>query len=223
VDITHSIAQFNIPHAAFVLKSVFRDFPKSTVHLVSVNAPSRQPDRLIAIKLEEHYFVGVDSGLFPLISEKEPSVVVELRPDASFSPVFPDRTVLAVAAVALASGGNIYNLGKQVKGINKMLNRQLRVTEEQISGHVVHVDHYGNVITNISREIFEKVRNERKFVIHVGRESLDQVSSLYQEVDNGDCVALFNSSGYLEIAINQGNASELLGLGFDSPVTIEFS
>lgn len=223
VDITHRIDQFNIPHAAFVLKSVFRDFPKGTVHLVSVNSPSREPDKLIAIKLEEHYFVGTDCGIFPLLSDKEPSVIVELRPDPSFSPVFPDRSTLAVAAVSLASAGNIYNLGVQLKSIKKMLNRQLKVTRDQISGHVVHVDHYGNLLTNIPRGIFEEVRNNRNYIIHFGVETLDQVMESYQGVENGDCMALFNSNGVLEIAISQGNASELLGIAFDSPVTISFN
>src|SRR6478735_8099236 len=96
VDITHNIDLFNIPHAAFVLGSVFRDFPKGTVHLVSVNSPNREKDRMIAIKLEEHYFVGSDTGIFSLLSDKEPMVVVELRPDYSnYSAVFPDRSLLA--------------------------------------------------------------------------------------------------------------------------------
>ena len=223
VDITHRIDQFNIPHAAFVLKSVFRDFPKGTVHLVSVNAPSREPDRMIAIKLEEHYFVGADCGLFPLLSEKEPTVMVELRPDSKFSQTFPDRSLLATAAVSLASAANIYNLGPQVKGIKKMLNRQLKVTREQISGHVVHVDHYGNLITNIQKEVFDQIQNNRSFIIHFGVETLDLLMETYQGVENGDCLALFNSNGVLEIAISQGNASELLGMGFDSPVTISFN
>jgi S-adenosylmethionine hydrolase len=178
---------------------------------------------MIAIKLEEHYFVGADCGLFPLLSEKEPTVIVELRPDASFSQTFPDRSLLATAAVSLASAANIYNLGQQVKGIKKMLNRQLKITREQISGHVVHVDHYGNLITNIPREAFETVRKDRSFIIQFGVEALDQVMDSYQGVENGDCLALFNSNGMLEIAISQGNASELLGMAFDSPVTIGFN
>ncbi|MBX9851039.1 MAG: SAM-dependent chlorinase/fluorinase [Cytophagaceae bacterium] len=221
VDISHSIEQFNIPHAAFVLRSVFRDFPKGTVHLVSVNAPGGEKDKMIAIKLEEHFFVGVDNGLFSLLSEKDP-VVIELRPDANFSPVFPERTVLASAAVSLASGISIYNLGKQQGGVRKMLNRQLKVTSGQLSGHIVHVDNYGNLITNISKEMFEGIRDGRNFIIHFGMEKMDSIAESYDGVDNGDCLILFNSIGMMEIAISQGNAAQLLGLGFDSAVTISF-
>lgn len=222
VDITHSIEHFNIPHAAFVLRNVFRDFPKGSVHLVSVNSPTSEKNKMIAVKLEEHYFVGADNGLFSLLSDKDVFAAVELRPDASYSPVFPDRSLLASAAVSLASGKNMYDLGKQIQGVRKMLNRQLKVNKEQVSGHVIHVDNYGNLITNISREIFEKFRNNRSFVIHFGMETLDTLAESYDSVDNGDAMALFNSSGYLEIAISQGNASSLLGMSYDSPVTIAF-
>jgi hypothetical protein len=178
---------------------------------------------MIAVKLEEHYFVGADNGLIPLLSDKDPMVVVELRPEPGFSPVFPDRTLLANSAVSLASAGNIYNLGMQIREIKKMLNRQLKVTREQISGHIIHVDHYGNLISNITREVFDKVANGRSFRVNFGMEELDQLSESYDDVDNGDCMALFNSTGNLEIAISQGNASELLGMGYDSPVAITFN
>ena len=171
VDISHDISHFNIAHAAFVLRSVFRDFPKGTVHLISVNAPNKEKEKLVAVKLEEHYFVGIDNGLFSLLSEKSPSVIVELTKDAAYHNAFPEKTILSSTAVSLASGISIYNVGKQVTNIKEMLNRQLRVTKSQIFGHVIHIDHYGNAITNIS----------------------------------------------------QGNASELFGLDYDSPVNIEFT
>lgn len=223
VDITHSIEHFNIPHAAFVLKSVFKDFPKGTVHLVSVNAPSMEKDKLVAVKMEDHYFVGVDNGLFSLLQENSPLpiIIIELNKD-TLSPIFPEKTVLASAAVALASGISIYNLGNQIPSLKQMLNRQLRITKYQISGHVIHVDNYGNLITNISQEVFEKQRESKKFTINFAREILDGIVSTYESTDNGDCLALFNSNGYLEIAISQGNASELLGMSFDSPVNIFF-
>lgn len=222
VDITHSIEHFNIPHAAFVLRSVFRDFPKGTVHLVSVNTSTSEKNKMIAIKLEEHYFVGADNGLFSLLSDKEPTAAVELRPDTSYSSVFPDRSVLAQAAVSLASGITLYNLGKEIPELKKMRNRQLKINKEQIGGHVIHVDTYGNLITNISREVFDKMRDGRNYSIHFGMETLDNLVESYDSVDHGDALAMFNSNGYLEIAICEGNGSSLLGLSYDSPVMISF-
>jgi S-adenosylmethionine hydrolase len=223
VDISHDISHFNIAHAAFVLRSVFRDFPKGTVHLVSVNAPSREQEKLVAVQLEEHFFVGIDNGLFSLLSEKGPSIVVELTKDAAYNNAFPEKTILSSTAVSLASGISIYNVGKEVKSIKEMLNRQYRTTKNQIMGHVIHIDHYGNAITNISRELFERERKERSFTIAFARETIDVISDSYESMDNGDCIVMFNSMGLLEIAISQGNASELFALDQDSPVKIEFS
>lgn len=223
VDITHHIEHFNIAHAAFVLKSVFKDFPKGTVHLVSVNSPSLDKDKMVAVKLDDHYFVGVDNGLFSLLSDnyQVPIIVVELNKESQSS-IFPEKTVLATAAASLASGTAIYSLGKQLLNIKQMLNRQLRITKHQISGHVIHVDNYGNLITNISFEVFEKAKEDRKYTFSFAREIIDTLSTSYDSTDSGDCIVLFNSNGYLEIAICQGNASELLGLSYDSPVNIFF-
>ena len=222
VDITHHIEHFNIAHAAFVLKSVFKDFPKGTVHLVSVNSPTMDKDKMVAAKIEDHYFVGIDNGLFSLLSDNQsPIIVVELSRDSSSS-VFAEKSVLAGAAVSLASGVAIYNLGKQLLQVKQMLNRQLRITKHQISGHVIHVDNYGNLITNISFETFEKAKEDRKYTFSFAREIIDTLSTSYDSTDNGDCIVLFNSNGFLEVAICQGNASELLGLSYDSPVNVFF-
>ena len=222
VDITHHIDHFNISHAAFVLRSVYKDFPKGTVHLVAVNSPVKEADKLMAFKFEDYYFVGVDNGLFSLLSDKPiMPVAVELQRDA-ISGIFPERSVLAGAAVSLASGASIYNLGKQVEQMKLMLNRQLRITKNQIVGHVIHVDHYGNLMTNISRDIIEEVRNNRQFTVAFGREMVDSIVTSYNSLDHGDVMALYNSNGFLEITLSLGNAAELLGLGYDSAVTVSF-
>lgn len=223
VDISHDIERFNVPHAAYVLRSVYKDFPKGTVHLVAINSPNNEQDKLLAVKFEEHYFVGVDNGLFSLLSDKPiMPIAIELNRD-SMANIFPERTVLATAAVSLASGMQIYNLGIQVAAMKQMLNRQIRVTKNMIAGQVIHVDGYGNLVTNITLDSFVKVSDERSFEIIFGRESLDKISTTYDITDHGDVLAVFNSSNLLELAISLGNASELLGLAYDSPVRIMFT
>jgi len=222
VDISHEIDHFNIAHGAFVLGSVFRDFPKGTVHLVAINTQSKNKDRLVAVKMEEHFFVGADNGIFSLISEKMP-IVVELIYDKTNITSFPERNILANTAVALASGASLYDQGKQLQeGLNKKLNRQTRVTKNKIEGHVAHKDIYGNLITNIDLDTFLSVRQDRKFYVNFGRESVERIYDTYSKVDEGDCIAIFNSMNLLEIAIVNGNGSELLGLDYDSPISIEF-
>jgi len=222
IDITHEIEHFNIPHAAYVMRNVFRDFPKGTVHLVCVNMPVSGREKIVAIKLEEHYFVGVDNGFFSLLSDKQPTVAVELRKDDKYSPVFPEKSLLATSAVALASGSSIYNMGIELPGLTNMLLQQVKITKNQIWGKVIHVDHYGNLVTNITRDMFHQVYDNRPYSVMFSRESVESISDSYNKVESGECVVLFNSSGNMEIAICHGNASELLGLQYDSQVQIRF-
>jgi S-adenosyl-L-methionine hydrolase (adenosine-forming) len=222
VDLSHEIEHFNLAHAAFVLRSVFRDFPKGTVHLVSVHAPQHSKDRMIAMKVEEHYFVGIDNGLFSLVTDKQPTAIIELIKDAAFQPTFPEKTILSSTAVSLASGISIYNVGRQITEFKQMLNRLPRINKEGIFGSVIHIDTYGNLITNISKEAFDKVRKDRNFIVSFARETTDVISESYESKENADCVVVFNSLGLLEIAISQGSATALLGLGYDSPVQVNF-
>ena len=224
VDITHHIEPFNAMHGAYVLRSVFRDFPKGTVHLVSVNNPTGKEDRLLAMKLEDHFFVGSDNGIFSLLSDKI-SLMVELKKDITnnnFHPTFPEKTTLAAAAAALANEVSIYNLGPQVTEIKTMINRQPRTSKEQILGSVIHVDNLGNLITNISKEQFYQLCDNRGFKITFSRDELSTISETYHDVENGDSLAVFNSSGLLEISMRQGKASQLLGMDVESPVNIIF-
>ena len=219
IDISHQIEHFNIAHGSFVLKSVFRDFPQNTVHLVAVNSvgPSREP--YIAMRLENHFFVGTDNGLLGLLSEQEPEEIVKLT---SSSTTFPAKDIFAPAAVSLAQGAALSALGKPTEKFKKMIPRQVKVTQTQISGNVVQVDGYGNLITNIDKQTFETLNANNSFRIVFGREISESVHQSYHDTDYGDCFLLFNSLGLLEIGINNGNAYELLGLDYDSPVNVHF-
>ncbi len=224
IDISHDIEPFNLAHGAFVLGSVFRDFPSGTVHIVGVHAPGNVQERFIAVRLEEHYFIGNDNGIFALISDKSPAVIVELVYDSNLAGSFPEKNIFAPAAAALANGKAIYDMGRQVMELNKMHFRSVRQTKNNIQGHVIHVDNYGNAITNIKREDFERFRNGRSFKIYFSRETVDHIQTSYSsEIDEGNPILIFNSSGYLEIGLKKAHAGKLLGLRYDAPVQIEFT
>jgi S-adenosylmethionine hydrolase len=222
VDISHDIEPCNLAQASFVLKNIFRDFPEGTVHLMGVNSSNTPDDQFLALKIEEHYFVGNNNGLWGLISDEEASAVVDLN---SLKPVhssFPAKDILAPAAAKLASNTSIQDLGKPVDEYKRMLSRRAKATKQQITGHVIHVDHFGNLITNIPQTDFDILSKGKKFQIKFGREKMIKVHGGYKTVDNGDCFLLFNSIGFLEIGINNGNAAQLLGMEYDSPVIISF-
>ncbi|MBC6698104.1 SAM hydrolase/SAM-dependent halogenase family protein [Hymenobacter puniceus] len=222
LDITHAIEPFNIAHALHVLQAVFRDFPAGTVHLVGVNDLGGSRAAWQAARFQDHYFVAADNGLLALLCDGQPDELVALaplaRPTAS-----PTRDLLAPAAVHLAQGGMLQDLGSLTTDLYSLLNRQVRLQDHRITGHVVHVDHYGNLITNITRSAVEVIGRDRACAIHFARETVRSIASHFQDADPGEAVCIFNSQDQLCIGINQGNASELLGLHFDSQVDIRFA
>jgi hypothetical protein len=221
-DVSHSVASCDIAHGAFVLRSVFRDFPKRTTHLIGVNATGNRGDGYLAVQLEDHYFVGCDNGIFGLISARPFQGIVELNTVNAVASSFPERDILAPAAARLASGIALADLGVARTEIRRLTDRSARTTRRQISGHVIRVDHFGNLITNIEKEAFDTLSAGKGYTLQLGTEKLRKINSAYNQVEPGDCFALFNSLGWLEIGVNKGNASELLGLQYDSPVIITF-
>lgn len=219
VDLSHKIMPCDIAHGAYVLKSVFRDFPKGTVHLVGVDSTGNRGDIYLAVQLEDHFFVGVDNGLFGLISDQNHQQAVQLN---SMESTFPEKDILAPAAARLASGDPITTLGKPLTAYRKMLNRQVKATKRIIAGHVIRVDNFGNLVTNISKHDFDILSKGRNYVVQFGGEKFKRIHATYAQADQGDCFLIFNSVGLLEIGIYKGNASELLGLQYDSPINITF-
>ncbi len=222
VDISHNVAACDIAHGAFLLQSVFRDFPKGTVHLVGVDTIGNPGDLFIALQLEDNYFVGVDNGLFGLISTKAHQQVVTLNTINALESTFPEKDILAPAAAKLASGVSITNLGTPMTTFKKMINRHVKATRKQIAGHVIRIDHYGNLITNIPKIDFDILSKGKNFTIQFGGEKFKRIHTNYNQAEQGDCFLIFNSNGFLEIGIYKGNASELLGLIYDSPINITF-
>src|SRR5690606_21921286 len=134
----------------------------------SINAAEAR--KFIALSLEDHLFIGADNGLFSLISDKNPAEIVTL-PFRSSS--FPSRDILADAAAQAASGKPLSELGETADDYHRMIGRHLRATRKQISGHVIRVDHYGNLITNIEQAVFNTLNKDNDFTIIVGRERLN--------------------------------------------------
>ncbi len=222
VDISHKIAACDIAHGAFVLKSVFREFPKGTVHLAGVDSTANRGDSSIALQLEDHFFVGPDNGLFGLISERPQQALVELNKINPIATTFPERDIFASVAAKLASGVAISTVGIAMPIFKKMTDRHVKATKKLIAGNVIRIDHYGNLITNIPKDAFETLSKGKNFTVQFGGEKFKRIHSNYNQTDQGECFLIFNSLGLLEIGIYKGNANELLGLSYDSPVNILF-
>jgi S-adenosyl-L-methionine hydrolase (adenosine-forming) len=222
IDISHEIEPFNLAHGAFVLKSVYKDFPKGTINLVALDDHSGSNNRCLALKLEDHVFVGPDNGIFSLLTETEPSMIAELFTGQEVHSSFLTKTILAKATAMLASGSSLNDVGTFTREYVRKVDRKFRATKKQISGNVIRIDHYGNLITNIEEEVFNILRKDRKYLVQFGRERVEKLNASCHEPEDGECFVLFNDLGLLEIGINKGNAARLLGLKYDSPVSIIF-
>lgn len=221
-DISHSVKPSDLAHAAFILRAIFRDFPKGTVHLIGVDSTGNRGDAYVALQLEDHFFVGCDNGLFGLISDKAHQQLVDLNSITPVTTTFPERDIFAPAAAKLASGVGITTLGKPMQSFKRMIDRQVKATKKQITGSVIRVDGVGNLITNIPRDAFDILSQGKAYTIQFGGEKFRRIHTQYNQAEQGECFIVFNSLGLLEIGIYKGNASELLGLEYDSTVNIIF-
>lgn len=224
VDITHEIAPFDIQAASFVISNCYKNFPKGSIHIIGINTEASIETPHIAALYNGHYFIGADNGIFSLICNSKPDKIIELNiPQESDYFTFSARDVFVKVAVMIAKGEAIESMGIKKDFFKEALNLQPVIEANTIKGNIIYVDSYENVVTNISRELFREAGKNRKFVItfRSGYE-IDRISEAYNDVDEGEKLALFGSTGNLEIAINMGNASSLLGIKTRDFVRIEF-
>ncbi|MEX8547009.1 MAG: S-adenosyl-l-methionine hydroxide adenosyltransferase family protein [Mucilaginibacter sp.] len=224
VDITHSVSVFNVPQAAFILKNSYHYFPEETVHLIGIDTVFSEENRYLAIRYQNHYFVGADNGIFSLIFDRIPDEIVEINilQDLKFLH-FPIADIFVKAACHLAKKGKLADIGIPIIRLEKKMTLQPVVDKNLIKGSVIYIDSFQNVITNITKDLFDEVQNGRQFVLYFKRnESINKLSWHYNEVPEGEKLCLFGISDHLEIAINKGNASGLLGLNVGDIVRIEF-
>ncbi len=241
VDITHEISPFNITETAYILKNSYKSFPEGTIHIVGVDSEISADNKHIAIELDNHFFVCPDNGLISMIaSEVKPTKIVEINIHDRIESSFPVLDVFVKVACFIARGGNLTVIGKEIFEYKKLIEIQPKTNQSQtqIIGGVLYIDNYGNVITNISKKMFNDVGKGRKYKVTASRYNFEKIYSKYNEVTgnnpsnssqfDGNRLALFNSAGFLEIAIYRSNlktvggASSLLGLEYRDQITIEF-
>lgn len=231
VDISHEVNPFSISEAAYHLRNAYHYFPKGTVHLIGVRAEESEehPHRLVSY--DGHFFLGADTGIFRLIFSREPDAVYDLNlPSDSDVLTFPVLHVLVKAACHLLRGGTPEVLGRKGATLTGGKSGSVITDEDSIKGHVIHVDRYQNLITDITKSLFKEVGQGRQCTIHLRtrRSHIKRISNHYSDVAPGEMVALFNSSGFLEIAMNGGapgnggGAAQMQGLNLGDLILLVF-
>jgi S-adenosylmethionine hydrolase len=241
VDITHEISPFNITETAYILKNSYKSFPEGTIHIVGVDSELSSDNKHIAISLDGHFFVCPDNGLISMIaSEIQPTKIVEINIHDRIESSFPVLDVFVQVACFIARGGNLTVIGKEITEFKKLVEIQPKVNQAQtqIIGGVLYIDNYGNVISNISQKMFQDIGKGRNYKVNASRYSFTKIFTKYNEITgnntkdsrqfDGNKLAIFNSAGFLEIAIYRSNlntvggASTLLGLEYRDPIIIDF-
>jgi S-adenosylmethionine hydrolase len=225
IDINHRIKPFNSSHAAFVVRNSYRHFPEDSIHIIAVNSEPEGEGELLAARKDKHYFLCADNGILGLLGGDEPEEVITLTDHYKENPdTFIALSVFASAACELARGTALSKLGTLASDFDRQTPLRATIEDQTITGSVIHIDSYQNAITNISRELFERVGNGRDFEIFVQSKhyKLDRINTRYNEADPGDLLAIFNSLDLLEIAIRNGNAAGLLKLNTNSTIRVEF-
>lgn len=213
IDISHNIPPFNYPQAAYVCRSAIKNFPDFSYHLILVNLFEKRPEQLLLAFHGNQYLLCADNGLLTMILEETPELVIGIPLPPEAVNTIQLAAVMGKVVNQLVSGESVKNIGNA--DVQYLEKRHLRPTLDNnvIESQIIFIDSFENVIVNITREQFEEQRQGRRFRIVFKRdEIIDRISETYADVLEGEKLALFNSAGYLEIAINKGNAAGLFGL-----------
>jgi S-adenosylmethionine hydrolase len=213
VDISHLIEPFHLQQAAYILTEAYRSFAPGTVHVALFDIFSENSPRLLLCEKDGQYFLAPDNGLLSLAFGNAAKTVwscFELPPDSSFNDWLNGVGRISRSLQAQKPE----SLGLEPCDMKNAPNHcQPVINMNTVECQVIHIDRYENVVINLTREQFEEIGGGRRFSIRFMRdEEINEISNNYYNVREGDKLCRFNSSGYLEIAINKGKAASLFGL-----------
>tara|TARA_B100000767_G_scaffold123931_1_gene118126 strand:+ start:425 stop:1255 length:831 start_codon:yes stop_codon:yes gene_type:complete len=241
-DITHQISPYNITEAAYILKNAYKSFPKGTIHLIGVDSELTPENKHLVMLFDGHYFIGADNGIFSLIiNGKIPEKIVNVNIHKNIISSFPILDIFVKIAGHISRNGKLEIIGKVINSMLELtnVNPVINNLKNKIIGSVIYIDNYGNVVTNITENIFKDIGNSRKYTIIARTIEFKKIFNMYSEAINfnivkekreegGKKIALFNAAGHLELAIYKsnpstvGSASTLFGLNYRDTVTILF-
>lgn len=214
IDISHNIPPFNYPQASYVCRNAIKNFPSHTFHIILVNLFEIKPKKMLLAFHKDQYILCADNGMLTMILEEKPEIVIgiDLERDAIKNTLYC-ANIMGKAINKIVNGESIVNIGEEDPAYIEKNPLRPIINEGWIEGHIIFIDRFENVIVNITKAEFEKHRAGRKFKIEFKRdEIIESISETYADVPESEKLALFNSAGYLEIAINKGNAAGLFGL-----------
>jgi hypothetical protein len=227
VDVTHQISPQDITEAALILNNSYSYFPQGTVHVVVVDPGVGSSRRPIALLADGHYFVGPDNGVLTTVYlKKGKKRTYELTNRKYFlteiSSTFQGRDIFAPIAAHLSLGVDPRELGREIDDPVTLDDFNPELSKDIIKGKVIHCDRFGNLITNISRDVFTSFTKGKKFIIRIAYLVVNSISDAYYVGKEGELLALFGSSDWLEFSVKNGSARDLLKVRKGEIVIVEY-
>ena len=243
VDVSHNISPFNIVEAAYIIENSYKNFPEGSIHIIGVDSEKTIEQSHLVIKLDNHFFICANNGIMSLLASKiNPEKIIEINIHNDKITTFSVIDVFVKIAAHIYRGGSIDLVGNQIYELKELynLNPILNEKSNEISGNVIYVDNYDNVVTNISKKIFIEFGKSRSFEINARNYIFKEIVGSYGNAirfdikkenrkEIGKKIALFNKSNYLELSIYKSNpqtfggAASLFGINYRDVITIKFN
>jgi len=225
VDLSHGVPPGDVELGAWMLRWCWRHFPCRTVHLAVVDPGVGTARRALAAAAGGVFFVGPDNGLLSLaLRDAGEARVVSLPAAAasgSLSATFHGRDLFAPAAARLTRGAALAQLGEPISDWVRLPEPVVRsIGPGKLAGEIIAVDHWGNLVTSLTAPLLARERIGARAVVRVRRRVIRGVGATYADAKPGFLVALINSNGHLEIALNGARADEFLRASRGARVTV---
>jgi len=221
IDNAGSIPAFNLSLASFIIRNTYNNYPKGSVHIICVHSEAHKDQDHLIVRAKDHFFIGTDNGIFNLILNADPEEVIRLDNNG----ISDELEIFARAAADLLAGKKPSDLGTPVKTLTERFPLRATIDKDVIIGSIIFIDSYGNAISNITREVFYRVFENKDYRIQIqsNKNYTDQISQQYSDVPVGEMLARFNQLELLEISINGADVSELLSLSVGSSVRVDLA
>lgn len=241
VDISHDIDPFNTVEASYIISAAYSSFPKGTVHLIGVDIELNKENQHIAMQWNDSFFICADNGILSMLSQKiVPQKMVVINIHDRLPNDATDLDVFVKVACHIAKGGLLNVIGREINSIKQVTELKAIAADDNntLKGNVIYIDHFGNVVTNITKKQFIEVAKGRPYEIVMKTKNIKTILPNYSAIAisekypiknyEGEKLAIFNEAGFLEIAIFRsnpskvGSANSLLGLNYRDNVIVKF-
>ncbi|NUM30839.1 MAG: SAM-dependent chlorinase/fluorinase [Bacteroidetes bacterium] len=216
IDITHSINPFQLIETSFILKNSIFHYPPQTIHAVGVDSSLELYKSLIIAKCKNQFIIAANNGILPMVLNgfEYNYKNIEIKQDDyfSFKNIFPHYIKSLIE-----NNFDLEKLPGENENILKLVMQKPVFSGNIITFNIIYIDNFGNAYTNLTRDFFEDVVGNKKFIINLSKfESVSKIHTNYNDVSEGEKVCFFDENGYMVIAINRGRANKLLGFRLEN-------